>query len=87
MEGAWHGESLPIIGAYQSDTSSTHENNEDASEGTTEIAGANNVIPMIHIKDLAAIIVQLVIIKNFEDKYILAVDQSNNTLAEIVKVI
>ncbi|PRP75482.1 hypothetical protein PROFUN_10660 [Planoprotostelium fungivorum] len=46
----------------------------------------NNIVPTIHIKDLIQILLQIVVMKP-EDKYILAVDASNNTQLEIIKSI
>lgn len=48
--------------------------------------GGNNIVPSIHVKDLGQIISQIIQSKSSEDNYILAVDSSNSTLSDIVKV-
>jgi dTDP-D-glucose 4,6-dehydratase len=50
------------------------------------IGDGNNIIPIIHVEDLAKIVREIAITKPQEDRYFLAVDSSNSTLSEIVKV-
>jgi dTDP-D-glucose 4,6-dehydratase len=83
---AWYGESLPIIGATKSDTEPV-DNSDSEADPNEDILGGNNVVPNIHVKDLAQVIGQIILSKNTEDNYILAVDASNSTLSDIVKAL
>jgi hypothetical protein len=77
---AWYGESLPLIGSQIIPPSEENDSSD------SELSGANNIVPMIHVKDLCLIVSAIISNKNLEDNYILAVDNSNTTLSEIVKV-
>ena len=49
------------------------------------IGDGENVLPTIHVKDLASIVMH-VVAHPPEDQYILGVDESNNTQKEIIEV-
>ena len=46
-----------------------------------------NIIPCIHIRDLASVVVSLVEFRPAKPRYLLAVDDSKNSLKEVVSAI